>query len=261
MLQTLRQIADRQPGESTVAAIATAWVVSRPAVGVVILGARNSHHLESTHAAVAMTLTEQDFSEIDTVLAQSKGPSGEVYGLERTPAHGGVMRYNLNHIGTQMHLIELIRRAIRRHIPNSSSTDFPIVTASKEELEALGLLHSEVDAASGGLMLPRHDQQVNCERLLAELDCVGRPEVLCCTQPTELDPSERIDTFGWLLMALTRLHLELELGQRDAAGPNLHHFLIWLASCRYRIFSLSDFLSLAQLILFCHWHNLFLCVL
>ena len=43
----------------SVSAVATAWVLSRPAVGAAIIGARNSRHLDSTAVAARLELREQ----------------------------------------------------------------------------------------------------------------------------------------------------------------------------------------------------------
>jgi aryl-alcohol dehydrogenase-like predicted oxidoreductase len=126
LLQTVRRVADRYPlpavegseseaGVASIAMIATAWVLAQPGVGAVILGARNSSHLHTSRVAASpkMTLRPADLAEIQSVLDKAKGPVGEVYGLERSPKHAGVMRYCLNHIGTAIHLEELSRRALR----------------------------------------------------------------------------------------------------------------------------------------------------
>ena len=148
LLRTLRTIADRHSGPAaagagdagggssggdgdgdgdvTVSIVATAWVLSRPAVGAAIIGARNSRHLDSTAVAARLELSATDMREIQDVLdgdgdgggdgdgespiegqvsdaggdgsgdgGGDGGPSaagGEVYGFERTPKHGGIMR-------------------------------------------------------------------------------------------------------------------------------------------------------------------------
>ena len=43
----------------SVSVVATAWVLSRPAVGAAIIGARNSRHLDSTAVAARLELREQ----------------------------------------------------------------------------------------------------------------------------------------------------------------------------------------------------------
>ena len=130
LLRALRAIADRHSGPATTGAgdagadadadgdvtisiVATAWVLSRPAVGAAIIGARNSRHLDSTAVAARLELSATDMREIQDVLdgelgaegggggggggdeGGDGGPSaagGEVYGFERTPKHGGIMR-------------------------------------------------------------------------------------------------------------------------------------------------------------------------
>ncbi len=96
LLATLRRIADRH--ESSLAAVAARWVLDQPEVAAAIVGARYASHLPETLKVFDLTLTPRDRNEIATVLAEARGPSGPVYGLEsdRTGRHGRIMKYNLN---------------------------------------------------------------------------------------------------------------------------------------------------------------------
>lgn len=95
LLRTLRTIADRHGVD--IATVASASMLTRPAVAAVIVGARSRIHLASNLAVSDLRLTGQDRAEIAAVLAQSKQIEGDVYTIERdrTGRHGSIMKYNL----------------------------------------------------------------------------------------------------------------------------------------------------------------------
>ena len=96
LLRVLRAVADRHEVEiSTIAVRAT---LDMPQVTATIVGARYANRLPRTLRAFEISLSEQDQSEIQSVLAQAQGPNGPVYGLERDieGPHGRIMKYNLN---------------------------------------------------------------------------------------------------------------------------------------------------------------------
>ena len=99
LLQTLRRIADRH--DSDIATVASAAMLSRPAVAAVIVGARNRSHLARNVAVSALQLTPADQAEIAAVLAQGTVPEGDTYTLERDRhgRHGNIIKYNLNAAG------------------------------------------------------------------------------------------------------------------------------------------------------------------
>lgn len=78
--------------------IAIRWVLDQPAVAAVIVGARNTQHLGGTLDALRLTLTGNDQALLRSFLAESPGPQGDVYELERDRdgPHGRIMRYNLS---------------------------------------------------------------------------------------------------------------------------------------------------------------------
>lgn len=95
LLTMLRPIAQKHGvGIGTVAA---RYVLERPQVGAVILGARNDRHLEDTMRILRLELDEEDTSTLRRIAAH-RAPQGDVYDLERQPegAHAAIMRYNLN---------------------------------------------------------------------------------------------------------------------------------------------------------------------
>jgi aryl-alcohol dehydrogenase-like predicted oxidoreductase len=95
LLATLRRIADRHG--VTISAVASRHVLGLPAVAAVIVGARHAGHLADTLAIGSFQLSDIDRADIDAVLAQAQGPSGEVYALERDRSgrHGSIMKYHL----------------------------------------------------------------------------------------------------------------------------------------------------------------------
>ncbi|MBX6321647.1 MAG: aldo/keto reductase, partial [Rhodospirillaceae bacterium] len=81
-----------------IGAVAIRWVLDRPGVGCVIVGARDARHLAATLAADRLRLAARDRAEIDAILAQRQGPLGDTFGLERdrTGRHAAIMKYDLN---------------------------------------------------------------------------------------------------------------------------------------------------------------------
>lgn len=96
LLQALDIVARRHA--STISAVATRFMLDRPAVAACILGARNTSHLPDTLRVFDLNLTPQDTAELEAVTAARHGPDGDVFDLERdrTGKHGRIMKYNLN---------------------------------------------------------------------------------------------------------------------------------------------------------------------
>jgi len=96
LLKALREIADRH--RSDIATVASAAMLTRPAVAAVIIGARNRSHLASNLAVSDLALTAEDHGRIAGVLAAANDLAGDVYTLERDRdgRHGSIMKYNLN---------------------------------------------------------------------------------------------------------------------------------------------------------------------
>lgn len=96
LLHTLRGIADRH--QATIAAVAMRYVLQKPQVAAVIVGARNASHLPATLAALSFELNTEDLQQIETITGQSRGPAGDAYSLERVKGsrHASIMKYNLN---------------------------------------------------------------------------------------------------------------------------------------------------------------------
>lgn len=79
-------------------AVAIRWVLDQPSVAGVIVGARHARHLTEIAHACALSLDADDRAAIARVHAQSSGPRGDVYALERVKggAHASIMRYTLS---------------------------------------------------------------------------------------------------------------------------------------------------------------------
>lgn len=96
LLHAMALIAQRHG--SSIATVATRWVLDQPAVAAAIVGARYATHLPETLAALRLRLDAQDHALLAPILAAHPGPVGDTYTLERDQAgrHGRIMKYNLN---------------------------------------------------------------------------------------------------------------------------------------------------------------------
>lgn len=95
-LQVLAGIAEKHG--TGIAEIAIRYILQKPGVAAVVVGARNAKHLGYLKKLFSFRLDEQDHSAIQKIISLSTGPSGPVYGLERDREgrHGSIMKYNLN---------------------------------------------------------------------------------------------------------------------------------------------------------------------
>lgn len=96
LLKTLRAIADKY--HVGIAEVACQYVLQKPMVAAVIVGARNSNHLNNLKKLDDFSLDDNDLKAIADITKQSAGPLGPFYELERdkTGKHGSIMKYNLN---------------------------------------------------------------------------------------------------------------------------------------------------------------------
>ena len=100
LLAVLRRIADRH--DSDIASVASRFMLDRPAVAAIIVGARNRAHLADNVVLTEIALTAADRAEIAGVLSRRQGPLGDTFGLERDRfgRHGSIMKYDLNTAAT-----------------------------------------------------------------------------------------------------------------------------------------------------------------
>jgi len=96
LLDTLATIGSRH--RVSIASVASRWVLEQPRVAGLIIGARDTSHLDSHAELFRFCLAEQDRREIDELRREMTVPAGDVFDLERDRSgrHGRIMRYNLN---------------------------------------------------------------------------------------------------------------------------------------------------------------------
>lgn len=96
MLRTLKAIGERHG--ASLSAVATRYILDRPGVATVIVGARTASHLADLVRIGSLRLTDADRAAIEAVIARSSGPAGDCYSLEREPGgrHATIMWTNQN---------------------------------------------------------------------------------------------------------------------------------------------------------------------
>lgn len=80
----LHNVADKH--NTSISNIASRWVLQRPGVPAIILGARNAVHVPDHQQLFSFSLDAADQAAIQEVLAAGKQPKGDCYTWER----GGV---------------------------------------------------------------------------------------------------------------------------------------------------------------------------
>lgn len=83
LLLTLKRVADRH--NVTVANVALKWVMSQGGGDLVhpIVGLRNTSHILDNARVFGLVLDDDDMAAIQDVLAQARGPNGDIYSFER----------------------------------------------------------------------------------------------------------------------------------------------------------------------------------
>ena len=83
---------------TSVAVVASRFILEKDQVGAVIIGARNARHLEDNLKVFDLSLDEEDNKLLCAVLGGKKGPKGDTFGLERIKGgpHEVIMKTNLN---------------------------------------------------------------------------------------------------------------------------------------------------------------------
>lgn len=95
LLPMLKEIADEH-GVS-IANVAVQYILCQEGVGAVMVGTRNSRHVESNVRTLQFDLTDKDMNAIRTFIEQYPTPPGECYELERTsPRYQGIILTDLN---------------------------------------------------------------------------------------------------------------------------------------------------------------------
>ena len=100
LLGVLKSIADKH--HVSITNVASRYILDRQQVAAVIIGAKTSDHLDENLRLFEFTLDHADTTAIKNVIQQHKGPSGDVFDIERIKEgpHGSIMRYNLNQQAT-----------------------------------------------------------------------------------------------------------------------------------------------------------------
>jgi aryl-alcohol dehydrogenase-like predicted oxidoreductase len=95
LLAVMKAVADRHG--VTIGTVAIRWVLDQPGVAGVIVGARHRSHLAPSCAALELSLDAADLARLAAIQASARGPSGDVYALERVRGgrHASIMRYDL----------------------------------------------------------------------------------------------------------------------------------------------------------------------
>ena len=95
LLLLLKDIADEHGVR--IANVATQYILRQDGVGAVMVGTRNSKHIDSNLTTLRFELTQQDMDAISSFLAQYPNLEGDCYWLERTsPRYMGIILTDLN---------------------------------------------------------------------------------------------------------------------------------------------------------------------
>ncbi len=96
LLEVLHDVAARHT--TSIAAVATRWVLDREPVSAVMIGVRSDAHLDDNLRVFDLRLGDDDRGRIARVLTRAEGPFGDPFELERRPdsRHAGIMWTDLN---------------------------------------------------------------------------------------------------------------------------------------------------------------------
>lgn len=96
LLKTLSKISQKH--QVSLTNVAERYILEKPQVAGIIVGARNAEHLTNNLQIDTFKLDQNDFEMIEQVIDQSPGLQGDCYELEREKGgkHAVIMKYNLN---------------------------------------------------------------------------------------------------------------------------------------------------------------------
>jgi aryl-alcohol dehydrogenase-like predicted oxidoreductase len=96
LLRALCEVADRHGTDAP--SVAMRFILDRPGVAAVIVGARSASHLARNRGVLDLRLAAEDTALIETVGDRRRGPGGDIYALEREKGgrHAAIMKYDLN---------------------------------------------------------------------------------------------------------------------------------------------------------------------
>lgn len=100
LLNVLNAIANKHNVSITNAA--TKYILDKPNVAGIVIGARNANNLEDTMRTFTFEFDKEDRETINKILSQANGPVGDTYALERLKGgtHAMIMKYNLNKVSS-----------------------------------------------------------------------------------------------------------------------------------------------------------------
>ena len=97
LLPVLKEIADRHGVR--IANVATQYILRQPGVGAVMIGTRNSRHVDSNVATLNFDLTEEEIQAIHDFIGRYPTPEGDCYWLERnSPRYKGIILTDRNNV-------------------------------------------------------------------------------------------------------------------------------------------------------------------
>ena len=95
LLQLLNEIARRQ--DTDISSVASAFILQRPGVVGVIVGARDLSHLKANQRIPNIQFSIEELGLLNKIFERRKGPHGAVYDLERySMKHCSIMHTNNN---------------------------------------------------------------------------------------------------------------------------------------------------------------------
>lgn len=81
LLETLKNIGSKY--KVSIGNVAVRYVLEQDQVGAVIVGARHAKHLKENLRVFNFSLDDEDYRQINAVLAESTGPDGDIYSVDR----------------------------------------------------------------------------------------------------------------------------------------------------------------------------------
>lgn len=96
LLLLLKEIADAHG--ASIPNVAAKYILNQPGVGAIMLGCRNSRHVEDNARVASLALTDDEMDRIRGFVSRYPTPEGEPFELERTPGsrYRNILKMNLN---------------------------------------------------------------------------------------------------------------------------------------------------------------------
>jgi aryl-alcohol dehydrogenase-like predicted oxidoreductase len=96
LLRSLNEIAQKH--STSIADVASRYVLEKPQVAAMVIGARNANHVDDMKKMFDFSFDTEDVAKLEAVFKQAKELDGDIYNLEREKGgrHANIMKYNLN---------------------------------------------------------------------------------------------------------------------------------------------------------------------